>query len=200
MNVRTLLAVAALAASPVLAHAATVTVNPNGTLTASSSTASTDNSLVTPAGLTSGFNFSGATGSFLGTISTNGYYYADYLVDVTSSTAESVTTSLTNTSGVTNLSERIYGYTGSFLGDASAGAGITQIWSTNLSLPGASISIISPTNLVTGQYVVELRGQTVGNFAGTLSITPVPEPTESALLLTGLAALAGVAVRRRRKA
>jgi len=28
----------------------------------------------------------------------------------------------------------------------------------------------------------------------------VPEPTESALLLTGLAALAGVAVRRRRKA
>jgi hypothetical protein len=158
--------------------------------------------LLAPA--TTGFNFSGTTGSntALGTPSTGGYFYADYLIDVAPGTAESITTSLdnSNTSAVSNLSERIYATssTGSFLGDASAGPGVLQAWSTNYALPGGQVSIIAPTDLTTaGLYVVEIRGTSAGNFGGTLSMTAVPESSTVALMLAGLA-IVGVLVPRRR--
>jgi hypothetical protein len=186
---------AAVAAA--LVSAAGGAVNPNGSLTASDSLNTFTNNLlpVTP-GSTYGYNFGGATGSFSSTVSANGYYYADYLINVTSATAESVTTTLNNLGGVTNLSERIYGYNGTFLGDAAAGTGILQVWSNNYPLTGATVSIISPTSLTAGQYVVELRGTTAGSFGGTLSVTPVPEPDSYAMLLAGLGLL-GFMVRRR---
>jgi len=196
-----------IALGPINASAQTVQVSPNGTLTDSTDTSTVTNVLNLGSG-TSGFNFSGATGSFTiassgGTFSTatgasaNGYYYADYLISVGGSTAESVTTSLQNSSGITNLSERIYTFSpnagvNGFLGDESfsaAGVQGIQVWSTNYPLPGSNVSIISPTNLTAGDYVIELRGSNMGNFGGTLSITPVPEPQFFMMLLAGLGLL-----------
>lgn len=173
-------------------HAQTV-VNPvadTGKLVMSTPSTTTDNQLA-PA--PSSFSFSD---SLAGAISSNGFWYADYLITVSSASAQSVTTTLTNLGGVANLSERIYAYGGSFLGDASAPSGAVQVWSTNYPLPGASVSIVSPTFLTAGQYVVELRGTSQGVFAGTLSLSPVPEPTGIAMALAGFALL-GAATRRK---
>jgi len=163
-----------------------------GKLIASTSSITTDNVL---AAAPSTFSFSDA---MAGASSPGGYLYVDYLIDVTSATAESVTTSLTNAGGVANLSERIYSYGGSFLGDAVPPSGALQVWSTNYPLPGASVSIIDPTNLASGQYVVELRGKSAGTFGGTLSLSPVPDADGLTLTLVGLGALGFVAGRRRR--
>jgi len=201
------------------AAAQSVQVAANGTLGDSTYTSVINNDLTLNSG-TSGFNFSGTTGSFAlpvtsgafssasGAASANGYYYADFLISINGSSAESVTTSLQNTTGVSNLSERIYSYdpsvaTDGFLGDTSfAAAGIKgiQVWSANFSLPGTDVSVISPTDLTAGSYVIEMRGNSAGNFGGTLSVTSVaavPEPTPGSMLLTGLGLLAFVLYRRK---
>jgi PEP-CTERM motif len=189
------------------AYAQSIQVSPNGTLT-DSTAGNTVTNLLNTGSTTAGFNFSGTTGSFDitapgGNFSTasgssaNGYYYADYLISVTGSSAESVTTSLQNSSGVSSLSERIYTYNptaglNGFLGDESfAAAGIQgiQAWSTDYPLAGTNVSIISPTNITAGEYVIELRGTTGGNFGGTLSIAPVPEPEFYMMMLAGLSLL-----------
>ena len=188
--------VVALAAGT--AQAQNVNVSPNSALTESTSTSTVNNVLaLTGPGIKDGFSFGGTggstspmTGSFLSSVSTNGYYYADYLITVSAGDVESVATTLTNSTGVANLSERIYSYTGSFLGDASAGTA-QQIWSTNIPLGGASVSLIPSTTLGAGQYVVEMRGTTSGVFAGTMSFTtsPAPEAESLALLGAGLASV-----------
>jgi hypothetical protein len=178
------------------AVAETLTVLPNGTLTASTAAHTTVNQLNVGAD-GAGFNFSGATGSFTPAASANNYFYAAYVIQTTSAIAQSITTTLNNTTGVTGLSERIYAFNGSFLGDNAAGPDIIQKWSSDISVGGASISIISPVDLSAGQYVVEIRGHSVGNFGGSLAVSPVPEPAQSALLLAGLGLLGAVAARRR---
>lgn len=190
-----LFAAVALSAFNLPAQAATVL--PNGTLTKSTSSVTVDNALSLIGSGASGFNFSGATGDFSSAISPKGYFYSTYLFTVASSTAESVVTTLNNASGVANLSERIYAYNGGFLGDAVAGPSIIQAWSSNLSFAGTSISVVSPKALTAGQYVIEVRGTSQGNFGGSLSVTPVPEPQQYALLIAGLGVI-GVLARRRR--
>jgi len=192
------------------ASAQAVPVANNGTLTAATNASATNNDLSLNTGL-SQYNFSGVTGSFATLTSadskspTGTYYYADYLISINSATAESVTTSLQNPNGVGGLSERIYTYnptagTNGFLGDASmANTGVIaeQVWSTNYPLPGVNVSIISPTNLTTGSYVIEIRGNNSGSFGGTLSITSaVPEPQTWLMLLTGLSLLLLVIISR----
>jgi len=190
----------------------TQTVSNNGTLGASVGLLGSDagavinNLVLLAAPATTGFNFSGATGSNTalnpgGSASTNGFFYADFLINVTPGTAESITTTLTNTSGVANLSERIYqtAAPGSFLGDAMPPLGALQVWSTAYSTPGGTQAYVAPTNLTAaGYYVVELRGTSIGNFGGTLSITAVPESDSLALMAAGLGMLGLVLARRRR--
>jgi hypothetical protein len=198
------------------ASAQVVQVNNNGTLTAATDTVATNNDLTLNTG-SSGFNFSGSTGSFFtptsgnfsspAGASTGGYYYADYLITINSATAESVTTSLQNPSVVADLTERIYTYnpsagTNGFLGDLSlASAGVTgeQLWSTNYPLPGVNVSIVSPSDLSAGSYVIELRGNSAGNFGGSLSITPIPEPNRLVMLICGLCLIFLVGQRRNLK-
>jgi len=191
----------------------TQTVLNGGTLSPSVGLLSTDPGAVTNVltllgqPQTTGFNFSGTTGSNTSFASqangssAGGYFYADYLISVAPGTAESVVTTLTNNSGVQNLSERIYQVSGTgntFLGDASASSSALQVWSTNYPLPGATVSITAPTFLSTaGLYVIEIRGTTAGNFGGTLSVAAVPEPTSAWLLLAGLVPVL-VLVRRQR--
>jgi hypothetical protein len=182
-----------------MASAQTVNVFSNGTLSASNSSATVVNQLNTNALGATGFNFSGATGSFEPQASSHNYFYAAYVIQTTTAIAESIATTLNNSSGVRELSERIYAFNGSFLGDQSAGPGVVQKWSDNISLGGASISVLAPTHLTAGQYVLEIRGRSKGNFGGALSISPVPEPEQYALLLAGLGLL-GWVVRRQSKA
>ncbi len=166
-------------------------VSSGGTLIVSDLSTTTDNVLA-PAPSTFGFS-----SNLAGSLSANGFYYSDYLINVTDASAESVATTLTNSGGVSNLSERIYAYGGSFLGDAKPAAGVVQVWSTNYPLPGASVSVISPTALTAGEYVVELRGTSTGTFGGTLTLAPVPEPKGASLALLGLVAMGFLAYRRR---
>lgn len=187
---------------------ATVTVTNNGTLTSSVGLLSTDPGAVTndltllPAGTATAFNFSGATGSNT-SLTSGGYFFTDYLIDITPGTAESVSTTLSNplAGGVTGLNERIYQVpsTGNtFLGTAAVPSGLIQAWSTNSAVPGASISYVAPVDLTApGLYVVEIRGTTAGSFGGTLSITAVPEASTSILLVAGLLLLGFTVVRSR---
>jgi hypothetical protein len=181
------------------ATASAVNVPVGGTLTSSVFSApAIDNTLILGAA-TSGYNFSDATGSFSSTVSANGFYYTDYLFSFTpSSNLESAAVTLNNTSGVSGLSERIYAYTGSFLGDASASGFSLQGWTA--SFGGFSVSNIAPNLLAGGQYVLEIRGTNQGNFGGSLSLTPVPEPETYATTLAGLALLGCIARRRKSRA
>lgn len=165
-------------------------VSGNGKLVRSTAAVPVNNRLTSAP---SSFSFSDALG---GTISPRGFVYADYLITVSSSTAQSISTTLTNFGGVTDLSERIYAYGGSFLGDSAAPAGALQSWGTNYPLPGANVSIVGPTYLAAGQYVIGLRGTSTGTFGGILSILPVPEPDGFALCLVGFGLLGFAAYRR----
>jgi len=81
-----LLFAATLGAGSVPAYA--VTVQPDGSLTHSTSFVTVDNVLSLVDGAANGFAFSGATGDFSPTVSPKGYYYSAYLFSVGGSTAE----------------------------------------------------------------------------------------------------------------
>lgn len=70
----------------------------------------------------------------------------------------------------------------------AAGTGTGGIWS------------IASTLLAPGNYVLEVAGtvtgDTRGNYAGTLNVSPVPEPETYGMMLAGLA-LVGVVARRK---
>ncbi|MEJ6007984.1 PEP-CTERM sorting domain-containing protein [Paucibacter sp. AS339] len=173
----------------------TVLVGPNGSLQASNVTQTVVNQLDLLPGIT-GFNFSGSTGSYSAIKSDKDFFYAAFLIRSTAAIAESITTTLNNVTGVSELSERIYAYSGTFLGDAKAGPDIIQAWSSQLSVAGTSIAIIQPVSLPPGDYVLEIRGRNTGNFGGTLSMSPVPEPSQGALFLAGLAVMGLMLLRR----
>lgn len=188
-----------LAAASAQAGQQTVTIAPNGTLQASSLSDTVTNTLSLTPGIT-GFNFSGSTGSYSSVKSDKDFFYAAYLIQTSAAVAESITTTLNNVSGVTELSERIYAYNGAFLGDDLAGPGIVQAWSSNLSVAGTSLSIVAPVSLPAGRYVVEIRGKNMGNFGGSISMaSPVPEPSQAALFLAGIGAIGLLVLSRSRK-
>ncbi|MCV2351426.1 PEP-CTERM sorting domain-containing protein [Paucibacter sp. Y2R2-4] len=188
-----------LAAASAHASQQTVAIAPNGTLQASSLSDTITNTLTLMPGVT-GFNFSGATGSYSSVKSDNNFFYAAYLIQTSAAVAQSITTTLNNVSGVTGLSERIYAYNGAFLGDAKAGPGIIQAWSTDIDVYNSSISIVAPVSLSAGSYVVEIRGKSIGNFGGSISMTSaVPEPSQTAMFLAGIGAIGLLLLSRSRK-
>lgn len=183
-------------------------VSNNGTLTASvgpgaaSNAGTAENDLTLLASpLTSGFNFSGVTGSTSQGQSAGGFFYTDYLFRVTPATADAVTITLNNASGVQNLQERLYQFPAAFAFDAAVPSGLIQAWGSTTSAGGASYSVIPSTDLsVAGLYVLEVRGTSAGNFGGDLALSPVPLPAPLGLMLGGLAVFAAVAGRRLRPA
>lgn len=185
-----------------------ITVNDGGNLTATATPTSPVTNDLSKINTTSGFNFSGVTGTSSSKI--GGFYYTDYVMSILAGSAESVVIALKNSSGVQNLSERIYSYNtnvgvNGFLRDGkSAGsATVLQIESSNFSFGDVAISTIGPINLSSGLYVVEVRGTTAGNFGGGLSLAPVssvPEPQTYALLLVGLVLIGVLRLRRKSQA
>lgn len=176
------------------------TVNPGGTLTVSTASNSFENMLNLVPGTTTGFNFSGMTGSYSPLASGNGYYYAEYLFSFSpTSDVEAATITLNNpSSGVMGLTERLYRFTGAFLGDVPAGGNLVQAWIPGLSFGAFTVASLDVANLTGGLYVLEIRGTNQGSFGGTISFaTPVPEPEALAMLLAGLGLMSGVGLRRR---
>ncbi len=121
----------------------------------------------------------------------SGAFIDDYTFSVptASSFSSAVTQTTLSIQGITffninNLAEKLYNTS-------------TSSWVTN----GASTSI-GPLSLVAGdKYDLKITGTATGNYGGTyggvLAVAAVPEPTESALILSGIAMLGFIAARRK---
>lgn len=132
-------------------------------------------------------------------------FYDDYLFSISPSSVDSITStiSLGNLFGINNLQTRLYSGTVTTTGVPS---GLLEAWSTAIQITGTGYSgtmaVISPITLGAGSYILEVSGDVVGtaggSYAGSLNISTVPEIAEWVLMLTGLAMVGFVAVRRRR--
>lgn len=84
-------------------------------------------------------------------------------------------------------------------------AGTTLENSTSFGTAGVvSTAFVSPINLAAGDYNLQITGIVTGTGGGTygggINVSPVPEPSESALLLSGIGLMGFIAVRRRKSA
>ena len=137
-------------------------------------------------------------------LSPQNQFYDDYLFTMAPGSVDTVasTISLGNLFGINNLQARLYSGTVTTTGVPT---GLLEAWSTAIQITGTGYSgtmaVINPITLGAGSYVLEIRGDVVGtnggSYAGTLNISPVPEPQEWALLLAGLGLIGFVATRRR---
>lgn len=158
------------------------------------------------------FNFPNGSFAGAGTINGNNYGFVDsYVIDVPNSISSAFifSLSLSSTTGLQNLSARLYQYsvpppgvqnlTIGGIGPPSNG-GVIDAWSPSSNGAIASTSL-PQSNLNAGEYVLQVTGLETGgisgSYSGQLDITPVPLPAALPLLCGGLAAL-GFGVRRRR--
>jgi hypothetical protein len=144
--------------------------------------------------------------------STHSYgFYTDYVFTVAPNSFDSLTASINlgTAKAVNGLQARLYDYsvgsTQNLTLPAFTPTGtVLDGWSTAVNLaPGltADASVIAPTNLAAGTYVLEIRassvGTTGGSYGGVLNLTPVPLPAALPLLLSGLGGLGWLARRRK---
>jgi hypothetical protein len=130
-------------------------------------------------------------------------FYDDFLFTVPAASANSIvsTIGLSNMLGIENLQVRLYNAAQNtplpVLGTPN---GIVIEGWTALIAPGSSLSIISPSNLSAGTYVLEVRGNVTGSaggsYSGVLNVSPVPVP--GALWFFGSALGGMLALRRQR--
>ena len=190
--------IAQIAALAVLAGAA-FSAQANGTLI-SSTAQNTFNNILSLGSAVTNFGFTDETGSYLSGASGDGDFYSDFLFTFNPiSNVQAATITLDNGGGVSNLSERLYAYSGSFLNNAAAGATLVQSWSSDYPTLNVTVANLVAQPLAAGTYVLEVRGTNAGNFSGSVSFAPaVPEPSTLSLLLAGLSAITCMAVRRKR--
>lgn len=129
-------------------------------------------------------------------------FYDDFLFTIPAASANSMTSTigLSNILGISGLQVRLYNAAqNSPLPVLGTPNGVVIEGWTTLIAPGSSISIIAPTNLNAGTYVLEVRGNVTGtaggSYAGVLNVNAVPVP--GTLWLFGSAAGVLVAMRRR---
>jgi len=129
-----------------------------------------------------------------------GTFTDNYLFSVGSSSFSSSVTSATlgnfyNINGLTATliqTATSTATTGTTVANGSAAGSTTNV---------VGVSLIAPVNLAAGYYDLQITGTATGSGGGTygggLNISPVPEPTEGALLLSGLGLMGFIAARRR---
>ncbi len=98
--------------------------------------------------------------------------------------------------GITGLSASLYNGA-NLLSSGTVG--------TSTLMPGVIVSgaVISPYALAAGSYTLKISGSGLaggGSYGGNLNVVaaPVPEPTEGALLLSGIGLLGFIATRRKK--
>jgi hypothetical protein len=159
-------------------------------------------------------SFSFPNGSFAGagTINGNSYGFVDtYVIDVPNSISSAYifSLSLSSSTGLENLSARLYEYSVPPPGVQNltiggigppANGGVIDPWSASVNGSVASTSF-GPSSLAAGEYVLQVTGietgGTSGSYSGQLGVTPVPLPASWPLLCSGLVAL-GLGLNRRR--
>jgi len=125
-------------------------------------------------------------------------FYDDYLFNISTASVDSITStiSLGTYFGIDGLEARLFNSSGTL-----------EKWSTPISINQSGINetvaVISPINLGSGDYTLEVRGivsgSAGGSYAGTLNIAPaapVPEMAQWVMLLMGLL-MATFAIARR---
>jgi hypothetical protein len=166
------------------------------------------NTLTAPSSSTYNHTFTSPTLIIPGTVGVSGAvpggfgFYDDFLFTIPTASANSIasTISLSNILGIGDLQVRLYNAAQvnplPILG-APVG-GVIDGWTTVIA-PGSSVSVISPSNLGAGTYVLEVRGNVVGNaggsYSGVLNVAAVPVP--AAFWLFG-SAFGGLLTLRRR--
>jgi hypothetical protein len=129
-------------------------------------------------------------------------FYDDYIFTVAAATVDSVTSEINLGSlSINNLEERIYSISGNSPPVLGNPTGFQTAWTTPVSFSaGASsgmLTVLDPTTLSAGTYVLEVRGNVTGSngggYSGQIDLQPVPLPAALPLLLSGLGLLGGAA-------
>ncbi|HEY0340604.1 MAG TPA: FxDxF family PEP-CTERM protein [Steroidobacteraceae bacterium] len=133
-------------------------------------------------------------------------FYDDFVFTVSTATADSVTSEINlNKLSLTNLEERVYSITGnSPLPVLGTPQGFATQWTASVPFAAGPetgmFTVMDPTTLTAGTYVLEIRGEVTGanggSYTGQLNLSPVPLPAALPLVLSGLALLGG-SVRKR---
>ncbi len=134
-------------------------------------------------------------------------FYDDYVFTVASSVVDSVTSEIDLGSlSIGNLEERLYSISGNSLPVIGTPSGFQTAWTTPISFTAGTTSgmqtVLSPTTLSAGTYVLEVRGNVTGaaggGYSGAIDLQPVPVPAALPLMLSGLGLLGGL-LRKRAK-
>lgn len=129
-------------------------------------------------------------------------FYDDFVFTVSTATADSVTSEINlNKLSLTNLQERVYSITGnSPLPVLGTPQGFATPWTTSVPFTAGPetgmFTVMDPTTLTAGTYVLEIRGEVTGanggSYTGQLNLSPVPLPPALPLVLSGLGLLGGL--------
>jgi hypothetical protein len=155
------------------------------------------------------FNTSAANGNFANGTGGPWNFQDDYYFSTTGATIQTAVIS-GGLSNVQDLQVRLILAAGNtpvtpsnpLLGPPPAsGTTLVDSWQT-FNLPGGgSFNETLPTGFAAGSYLLQVRGEAVGNtpssYSGTIAFTPVPLPPSLWLMLCGFGSLVTVARRRR---
>jgi hypothetical protein len=131
-------------------------------------------------------------------------FYDDYIFTVANSTIDSVTSEINlGNLSLGNLQERVYAVPGNTLPVLGQPQGFQTNWTSSVGFTAGAetgmLTVMNPTTLTAGTYVLEIRGDVTGaggTYSGQLNLSPVPLPAALPLLISGLGLLGGL-VRKR---
>jgi len=153
--------------------------------------------LAVPGSYTYGDSFGAGVGGSATSTTNPAGFYDDYVFTIAGGSADSVTSTINlgNTLEIDGLQAALFTYSPGQTVPVS-GSPLANGWSVpfNSGPTSGTISVISPTTLSAGTYVLEIEGTVSGSaggsYAGTLNLAPVPLPAGLPLLVSGIAGLA----------